>query len=91
MSVPASEATMTMPAAEAAPAVASEVSAPADMRRRSESSDPEDRRREKSAIEGVQRRNLLIIRLGRILCSVTFLPLRHLIPVIVALMAFIDA
>ena len=57
----------------------------------SASTDPEYRRREKSAVQGIQRRNLLVVRLGSVLRGITLLLLRHLIPVVVALMAFVDA
>ena len=58
---------------------------------RRESADPEYRRREERAVQSVKRRNLLIVRLGGILRSVTFLPLRHLVAVVIALVAFVNA
>ena len=57
----------------------------------SAAADPEYRWREKSAVQGVQRRNLLIVRLRGILRGVALLTLRHLVPVVVALVAFVDA
>ena len=58
---------------------------------RRDSTDPEYWRREEPAVQSVERCDLLVVRLGRILCGVTLLPLRHLIAVVVALMAFINA
>ncbi len=55
------------------------------------STDPEYRRREKSAVQSVQRRDLLVVRLGGVLRSITLLPLRHLVAIVVALMAFVHA
>ena len=57
----------------------------------SDSTDPEYWRWEERAVQSVQRRDLLIVRLGGILRSVTLLPLRHLVAVVVALVAFENA
>jgi len=84
---------------EAVPAFAEMVAAASEVRSTAtskkwnggHSTDPEYRRREKSAVQRVQRRDLLVVRLGGVLRGVTLLPLRHLIPIVVALMAFIDA
>jgi hypothetical protein len=88
--VPSAEA--AMPSAEAAMPSA-EVSSSMSTANEdwSASTDPEYRRGEKSAVQSVQRRNLLVVRLGSILRGVTLLPLRQLIAVVVALVAFIDA
>ena len=89
-SMPTSET--SVPAAEAAVPSAEVSSAmPTANEDWSFSTDPEYRRREKSAVQGIQRRNLLIVGLGGILCGVTLLPLRHLIAVVIALVAFVNA
>src|SRR5258708_361552 len=80
-----------MPAAYsvAAPTVTAATSA--KMWHGGDSADPEDGRREERGVQSVQSRNLLIGRLGGILRSVTLLPLRHLIAVVIALVAFVNA
>ena len=91
--VMASEAvTETVTAFAEMVAAASEVrSTSTSERNGGHSTDPEYRRGKKSAVQCVQRRDLLVVRLGGVLRGVTLLPLRHLIPIVVALMAFIDA
>jgi hypothetical protein len=55
------------------------------------STDPEYRRRKKRAVQGIQWGDLLVVRFGGVLRSVTFLPLRHLVAIEFALVSLVHA
>jgi hypothetical protein len=84
-------ATATAKIAPASSAVGATATAAANMRDGGDSADPENRRREKSTVQSVQRGDLLVVGLGSVLCSVVLMLRRQLEAIEVALMSFVDA